>query len=79
MKGKEESHHAFLAGLIGGYFVFGEYNNVNYQVSFIIFDIILISILSVHFSLISIIFNLDCSLSLFSCNDWSCKNGSRKS
>lgn len=30
--GKEQSHHAFLAGLIGGYIVFGDDNNVNYQV-----------------------------------------------
>jgi len=30
---KEQSHHAFVAGLIGGYFVFGEYSNINYQVS----------------------------------------------
>ena len=29
---RELSHHAFFAGLIGGYYVFGEYNNINYQV-----------------------------------------------
>lgn len=29
---KELSHHSFMAGLIGGYFVFGEYQAVNYQV-----------------------------------------------
>lgn len=33
LSGKELSHHAFLAGLIGGYIVFGDgNNNVSYQV-----------------------------------------------
>jgi peroxisomal membrane protein 4 len=35
--GKEQNGHSFMAGLIGGYFVFGENNNVNQQVIFIVF------------------------------------------
>lgn len=30
--GKEQNGHSFIAGLIGGYFVFGENNNINQQV-----------------------------------------------
>jgi hypothetical protein len=30
--GKERDFHAFVAGWLGGYLVFGEYNNINYQV-----------------------------------------------
>ncbi|CAI2183750.1 7276_t:CDS:2 [Funneliformis geosporum] len=31
MVGKEQNGHSFMAGLIGGYYVFGENNNVNQQ------------------------------------------------
>lgn len=30
---KEADYHAFVAGLVGGYYVFGENNNINQQVS----------------------------------------------
>ena len=32
VSGKEESGDAFLAGLVGGYIVFGKDNNINQQV-----------------------------------------------
>jgi peroxisomal membrane protein 4 len=32
LKGKEDSTDPFIAGLIGGYIVFGEDNNINQQV-----------------------------------------------
>jgi len=31
-KKKEHSIHSFVAGLIGGYFVWGNYSNINYQI-----------------------------------------------
>jgi peroxisomal membrane protein 4 len=31
--GKEASYHSFLSGLIGGYLIFGEDNNINNQVT----------------------------------------------
>ena len=37
--GKEQNGHSFMAGLIGGYFVFGENNNINQQVIFIKFTV----------------------------------------
>lgn len=30
--GKEASIHPFIAGVVGGYYVFGENNNINQQV-----------------------------------------------
>lgn len=30
--GKEASIHPFLAGIVGGYYIFGENNNINQQV-----------------------------------------------
>ena len=36
--GKEEKHHAFVAGLIGGYMVFGENNNINNQINLYLFS-----------------------------------------
>jgi len=38
IEGKEKSHHAFVAGVIGGYIVFGPYNNINYQVRRLIYE-----------------------------------------
>ncbi|KAG9290557.1 hypothetical protein G9A89_020927 [Geosiphon pyriformis] len=41
---KEYSSHAFLAGLIGGYFVFGENNNINQQIVLYVFARIMIGL-----------------------------------
>ncbi|KAJ1922381.1 hypothetical protein IWQ60_006572 [Tieghemiomyces parasiticus] len=35
---KEASHHSFLAGLVGGYVVFGENNNINNQIVMYLFS-----------------------------------------
>ncbi len=36
LQGKEESYRTFIAGLIGGYVVFGENNAINNQVFFLL-------------------------------------------
>ncbi|ORZ20441.1 Tim17/Tim22/Tim23/Pmp24 family-domain-containing protein [Absidia repens] len=35
---KEAGHHAFIAGLVGGYYVFGENNNINQQIVLYLFS-----------------------------------------
>ncbi|RHZ69323.1 hypothetical protein Glove_284g82 [Diversispora epigaea] len=35
--GKEQNAHSFIAGLVGGYFVFGENNNINQQIVLYVF------------------------------------------
>jgi len=44
VEGKEKSHHAFFAGLVGGYFVFGNYSNINYQIVLYLFSRIIIGL-----------------------------------
>lgn len=42
IRGKEQSSDSFLAGLIGGFIVFGENNNVNNQIVLYLFSRIMI-------------------------------------
>ncbi|CAJ0875338.1 10896_t:CDS:2 [Entrophospora sp. SA101] len=42
--GKEQNGHSFIAGLIGGYLVFGENNNVNQQIVLYVFARIMIGL-----------------------------------
>lgn len=42
--GLEQSHHSFVAGLIGGYFIWGNYTSVNYQIVLYLFARILIGL-----------------------------------
>ena len=37
IKNEVKQHHSLIAAFIGGYFVFGEKNNVNEQVNFFLF------------------------------------------
>ncbi|KAF9204663.1 hypothetical protein BGZ49_005012 [Haplosporangium sp. Z 27] len=42
--GKEKPAHSFLAGLVGGYIVFGENNNVNQQIVLYLFSRIMVGL-----------------------------------
>ncbi|CAG8440632.1 10408_t:CDS:2 [Funneliformis caledonium] len=44
MVGKEQNGHSFMAGLIGGYYVFGENNNVNQQIVLYVFARIMVGL-----------------------------------
>lgn len=45
--GSEKNHHPFLAGLIGGYLIFGENNNINQQIVLYLFSRIVMSMVKV--------------------------------
>ncbi|CAG8463626.1 11645_t:CDS:2 [Scutellospora calospora] len=42
--GKEQNGHSFIAGLIGGYIIFGENNNINQQIVLYVFARIMIGL-----------------------------------
>jgi len=44
LQGKEESHHAFVSGIVGGYIIFGDNNNINNQIVLYLFSRILVGL-----------------------------------
>ncbi|KAK9761955.1 hypothetical protein K7432_012738 [Basidiobolus ranarum] len=44
IQGKELNHHSFVAGLLGGYLIFGDNNNVNNQIVLYLFSRIIIGL-----------------------------------
>lgn len=44
VRGREENGHSFLAGLVGGYMVFGENNNINNQIVLYLFSRVLVGL-----------------------------------
>ncbi|KAJ1549834.1 Peroxisomal membrane protein 4, partial [Cladochytrium tenue] len=44
LKGREDSADAFVAGLVGGYVVFGEDNNINQQIVLYVFSRIMMGL-----------------------------------
>ncbi|KAI8376387.1 24 kDa intrinsic membrane protein PMP-24 [Radiomyces spectabilis] len=45
--GKEESFHPFIAGLVGGYFVFGENNGINQQIILYLFSRVVMALVKI--------------------------------